>query len=267
MNTQPVIPTQGQGTVDVPRYLSDLHAQQRRQEEQRRRPLIPHRRDAVDSTYAMEVLRYQQYHTQPILASRRGAVDLSASTHTANALPSDHWHLGSGMESLPVPQGVPDPDASAKSIVAFKCVIGGQGMAMTELLHHNARGLVRPDEKVLDKRLRSINFRIQWPGYDVYHKEIPAFREGKPITRAELGFDVSMAFAEFIYHINSNRIPPREGAESWMISGLSGTIALGNLRLINVRKVGGKDWQADVVAVKQAGHRREWAPPAICLDE
>ena len=93
-----------------------------------------------------------------------------------------------------------------------------KGIQMLDLLHDNVSGLENPYERVLDgfgltdlrlnilvrplpRRVRyPIPYRLQWPQNPPFAKVISAFgRDGKPITRAQLGYEVAFAFAEFFY--------------------------------------------------------------------
>ncbi|KAG8212879.1 hypothetical protein J3R82DRAFT_11212 [Butyriboletus roseoflavus] len=91
-------------------------------------------------------------------------------------------------------------------VVDFRCSDWGigvqvEGLPMSDLLHGNVSGLKNPHQCVLDGLgLTDLRLNILWPHYPPFAKVISAFGvDGKPISRAELGYEVSLAFAEFFY--------------------------------------------------------------------
>ncbi|KAG6372210.1 hypothetical protein JVT61DRAFT_8003 [Boletus reticuloceps] len=144
-------------------------------------------------------------------------------------------------------------------VVNFRCSDWGigilvEGIPMSDLLHSNVSALEDPHERVLDGfGFTNLRFNILWPHYPPFVKVMSAFgRDGKPMTRAELGYEVSLAFAEFIFLITSRSIPPAQpGPYAIALSPGSSSpgITFEKLHLITVRNTSRGEWMAEIRAV------------------
>ncbi|KAH7884863.1 hypothetical protein F5I97DRAFT_1929695 [Phlebopus sp. FC_14] len=148
-------------------------------------------------------------------------------------------------------------------IVNYRCSDWGigiqmEGISMTDLLYHHARGLERAHDRVLDGYgLTSIRLNIIWPYYPPFAKSISVFgTDGKPITRAGLGYEVSLAFAEFVYQIYTRSLRPTQpnpysiALSQGSTTGVaSGGIKFEQLHLTSVRNTSHGEWMAEVNAV------------------
>ncbi|KAH0833434.1 hypothetical protein J3R83DRAFT_12548 [Lanmaoa asiatica] len=144
-------------------------------------------------------------------------------------------------------------------VVTFQCSDWGigvevEGIPMSDLLHGNVSGLENPHQRVLDGLgLTDLRLNILWPHYPPFAKVISAFGTGgEPITRAELGYEVSLAFAEFFY-ITSRSIPPAQRGPYAISSSPPGSsspeIKFDQLHLITVRNTSRGEWVAEIRAV------------------
>ncbi|KAF8124758.1 hypothetical protein EV363DRAFT_1403043 [Boletus edulis] len=144
-------------------------------------------------------------------------------------------------------------------VVNFRCSDWGigilvEGIPMSDLLHSNVSPLEDPHERVLDGfGFTNLRFNILWPHYPPFVKVMSAFgRDGKPMTRAELGYEVSLAFAEFIFLITSRSIPsaqPGPYAIALSPGSSSPGITFEKLHLITVRNTSRGEWMAEIRAV------------------
>lgn len=146
-------------------------------------------------------------------------------------------------------------------VVSFRCSDWGigvqmEGIPMTDLLYHNARGLERPQEHVIDGfGLKVLRLNILWPDYPPFVKSVSASgKDGKPITRAGLGYEVAQAFADFFSQITSRSVQPTQPGPYTIAlqgprSGWSAGIRFEQLQLITVRNTSYGEWMAEVRAV------------------
>ncbi|KAF9230960.1 hypothetical protein BU15DRAFT_68734 [Melanogaster broomeanus] len=139
-------------------------------------------------------------------------------------------------------------------VVSFRCSDWGigvqmEGIPMTDLLYHNARGLERPQERVLEGfGLTSLRLNILWPNYLPFAKTICASgKDDKPVTRAGLGYEVAQAFAEFFRAIQPTQ--PGRYTIALLRPGSSAGLRFEQLHLITVRNTSRGEWMAEVRAV------------------
>ncbi|KAF9223237.1 hypothetical protein BS17DRAFT_129891 [Gyrodon lividus] len=168
-----------------------------------------------------------------------------------------------GVTQIPL-LAVDNQKTGSDLVISFRCSDWGigvqmEGIPMTDLLYHNAHGLEHPQERVVDGfGLQSLRLNILWPNYPPFAKLISASgKDGKPLTRAGLGYEVAQAFAEFFSQITSRSVQPTQPGPYTIAllgssPGSSAGIRFEQLHLITVRNTSHGEWMAEVRAVLEA---------------
>ncbi|KIM62712.1 hypothetical protein SCLCIDRAFT_1214819 [Scleroderma citrinum Foug A] len=160
----------------------------------------------------------------------------------------------SGILHIPLMQ-VDNQQRGSGLVINFRCWERGlltDGVSISELLHCQAYALERGLDRVLDGLGRPVKLNIVWPGYPPFVRNIsPVLSDGRAITRAELGYQVALAFSAFFCEVGktqSGHVGPftivavRNG-------NLSAGIRFDRLRLLGVRETSLGEWTPEVCAV------------------
>ncbi|TRM61317.1 hypothetical protein BD626DRAFT_502129 [Schizophyllum amplum] len=125
----------------------------------------------------------------------------------------------------------------------------------TELMMRSAHGAADfmrgPTDQVLPPRTKQVVLHISWPGlpkdFSHYQKSIPAIINGKPMSRAQLGHQVVLAYYEFFGSVRQYN----ESREKKLKDEDPTKMVFDKLVLLSVCNLGGENWQAEIARLKK----------------
>ncbi|KAG7089453.1 hypothetical protein E1B28_011138 [Marasmius oreades] len=107
--------------------------------------------------------------------------------------------------------------------------------------------LVGGNDMVFDKDVyKEIKLRILWPGYSRFPFERRLKTRDTKASRSLVLMLLSRAIADFIKHVNHNRIPVEQGFERWEVGMHRPSITSKDLFVTGLIHRGGSNWQPEI---------------------
>lgn len=201
---------------------------------------MPYKRDSIcapeQAQYTHRSVHIQVSHnaTSSLTAKNMATSQLFHTSFTDSSLPVLNF------PGLYIPQSVWVPAAGPRDWERMHTIRftqnGRQGINLGDAYRRNFNGM--PDGQVIpctSTTSQRVAIRINWPGYEPWHKHVNVANNSEHINKARLAYEVAKEVQRFYSEMGHNRGKERD----WRVE----VVPFEQLVLIELRHVGTGSWQ------------------------